>query len=88
MAGVAEGLKAMREKHWGELDDKGRIERMREIVLSLQARNCSLEDKVNQLLRHNHDTQGDVRVTIRDGLEPRGERERARFGPDKDSVYF
>jgi hypothetical protein len=46
------GLKRM--KYWSELGDSEKIERMRETVHKLLARNDELEKKVRKLEEHSH----------------------------------
>ncbi len=49
-----ENHKPSREKYWSELDADGKIERMRQEVKNAQRRLAEAEEKVRQLLQHNH----------------------------------
>jgi len=43
-----------RMKYWRELDEAGKVERMREVIRSLQSSNQFLETQVSNLLKHSH----------------------------------
>ena len=55
---VSEQNKPMRQKHWSEIDDTRRIERMRQEVKHLKSQNNELIESVRQLLNHTHDQKG------------------------------
>lgn len=59
-----EQMMPQREAYWGELDDKQKIERMREHVRRLEARMSDLQEQVRKLLGHSHDQQGNPTVVI------------------------
>jgi len=46
--------KASREPTWDELDDHGKIERMRQIIKQQQYKNIWLDAIVRRLLKHKH----------------------------------
>ena len=57
-------MKIYREKFWVELDSDGKVERMREVVLSLQSRINELEGLLIDLQQHEHGKSGRVVVAI------------------------
>lgn len=90
----AEGLSEMlpsREKYWGEIDDKTKVERMRNIVQGLLERVESQEKIINRLRVHKHNKEEKV-VTEEPmefgnhGMEIR--QVYRRFDKNKDEVYF
>lgn len=48
----------MREKYWGELDDQGKIERLRREVRHLKSQNRELMESMEKVLTHTHDCSG------------------------------
>lgn len=89
-----EGLRAYREKHWSELTDPEKIERMRSQVKYMNGTIRQIQDAVDRLtsvfLQHQHWANGEVlvraaesesSVTRRYGLIPDGKDE-------GDDVYF
>ena len=81
--------KAMREKYWGELDDQGKIERLRQEVKHLKSQNRELMAGMEQLLKHTHDHSGKPVIPI----EPHGYHGHLHGsgsgrGEGKDDVYI
>jgi len=47
-------LKASREKHWDELDDLGKIERLRSVVKDQQRVIARMANYIDLLINHEH----------------------------------
>ena len=59
---MSEELKASREKYWEELDDSGKIERLREVIKQ-QSRSLENATKIVEKLRnHSHSESGRIMV--------------------------
>lgn len=52
-----EACKPMRDKYWSELDDSGKIERMRSVIKDQKREIQRLLASVDALLKHRHDAQ-------------------------------
>ena len=54
MKGELESSKPMREAHWGELDDQGRIERLRQVIKDQERLLERVTKYLTQLIDHEH----------------------------------
>ncbi len=72
-----------REKYWSELDDKEKIERLRQIVKQHQNELRRLSASVEVLMNHEHGKSGQILSPVRHGgwhTFPARE--------DNDKIYF
>jgi hypothetical protein len=76
----------MREKYWKELDESKKIERMREVVKSLQGDVTYLRSVLESLERHQH-LEGKIVIALHDG-RPSGRSIGGRIPNLPDEVYF
>lgn len=90
--GMKESLPS-RDKYWSEIDDKEKVERMRNVVQGLLERVETLERVNNRLIRHKHTK--DERVITEEpmefgdyGSQILGPNTYRTYGKDKDEVYF
>ena len=83
-----EEMKEGREQYWSELDDQGKIERMRSEIKHLKSQNSELIESVQQLLRHSHGDRGLLVVPIGRQYPARVHMFSSGSGPQKDDVYF
>lgn len=85
-----EKSKPMRQKHWSEIDDTRRIERMRDEVRHLKSQNKQLIDSVRVLLNHVHNGDGTPLVPIEPafGSQIIGYSSGSGEAANKDDVYF
>ncbi len=79
--------KTSREKYWSELDEKGKIERMREELKRCVRRCDELEADVLQLKRHKHTADGAVVVSAFDAYATTGFPRSPRPSAG-DDIYF
>lgn len=76
---------SVREKHWGELTDGEKIERLRSIIKALQDRIGEAVDVIHVLEGHEHATSGKPVVEVRRLNQYSGV---AGIGPTSGDVWF
>jgi len=76
-----------RDKHWSELTDSEKLERLRKVIKQREWVIESLQKQVEDLLRHSHDVLGCVTVRI-DNPVLSGYRNRALTERQGDDTYF
>lgn len=85
-----EQCKPMRQKYWSELDDHGRIERMRQEIRHLKSQNKQIIESMRQLLIHVHNKDGKPLLPIEPafGSQLHGYFTGSGEAASNDDVYF